>query len=152
MPATQVEPTAEEGAPDVFVALGDPRRRRLMELLGERGESPVTDLVDALAIAQPSVSKHLGVLRAAGLVAVRRRGRERLYSVRAEQVRAVMEWTMRFERLWSHQIDRVKARAEAMARDDTPRPRPNRSTPTDAASTRTPTAPNDAVGRQENTP
>ena len=121
-----------------------------MELLGERGEAPVTDLVDALAIAQPSVSKHLGVLRAAGLVAVRRRGRERLYSVRAEQLRAVTEWTMRFERLWSHQIDRVKARAEATARDDTPHQRPSRSAATDAASSTT--TPKDAVGRQESTP
>jgi DNA-binding transcriptional ArsR family regulator len=102
---------------DVFNAIAEPRRRELVALLARGNPRSVGELVDALGLAQPAVSKHLAVLRAVGLVSVRRQGKSRLYTLNAAQLRAVHDWTKRFERLWSHQLDRVKARAERLARE-----------------------------------
>jgi len=76
-------------------------------------ERSVTEIVDALEMQQPSVSKHLTVLRQVGLVDVRREGRQMLYKVNAVAVRPLHEWTRAFERLWKHQLLRIKERAEA---------------------------------------
>ncbi len=65
-----------------------------------------------LGIEQPSVSKHLRVLRDVGLVRVRRHGRHMLYRTNGEAIRPLHEWTKTFERLWSHQLMRIKERAE----------------------------------------
>jgi len=73
----------------------------------------VGDIVATLALTQPSVSKHLRVLRDVGLVHVRRDGRQKLYRTDAEAIRPLHEWTSTFERYWQHQLDRVKERAEA---------------------------------------
>jgi len=69
--------------------------------------------VIAVGLDQPSVSKHLGVLRRVGLVRVRRNGRHRLYRTNAEALKPMHEWTETFERFWRHQLNRVKERAEA---------------------------------------
>lgn len=99
---------------DPFNAIAEPRRREILELLATR-ERPVADLVDTLGMAQPSVSKHLRVLLDVGLVAVRRDGRQAFYRTNAEPLRAVYDWTRRFERHWQQQLLRVKARAERSA-------------------------------------
>jgi DNA-binding transcriptional ArsR family regulator len=75
-------------------------------------ERPVGEIVAALGLEQPSVSKHLRVLRNVGLVRVRREGRNMLYSLDAEAIRPLYEWTRTFERFWRHQLQRVKERAE----------------------------------------
>jgi DNA-binding transcriptional ArsR family regulator len=75
-------------------------------------ERPVGEIVAALGLEQPSVSKHLRVLRDVGLVRVRREGRKMLYSLDAEAIRPLYEWTRTFERFWRHQLQRVKQRAE----------------------------------------
>ena len=75
-------------------------------------ERPVGDIVVALGLAQPSVSKHLAVLRDVGLVDVRRDGRQMFYRTNAEGLRPLHEWTGRFERYWRSQLARVKERAE----------------------------------------
>jgi DNA-binding transcriptional ArsR family regulator len=75
-------------------------------------ERPVGEIVAALGLEQPSVSKHLRVLRDVGLVRVRREGRNMLYSLDAEAIRPLYEWTRTFERFWRHQLQRVKQRAE----------------------------------------
>jgi DNA-binding transcriptional ArsR family regulator len=75
-------------------------------------ERPVGEIVAALGLEQPSVSKHLRVLRDVGLVRVRREGRNMLYSLDAEAIRPLFEWTQTFERFWRHQLERVKQRAE----------------------------------------
>jgi DNA-binding transcriptional ArsR family regulator len=75
-------------------------------------ERPVGEIVAALRLEQPSVSKHLRVLRDVGLVRVRREGRNMLYSLDAEAIRPLYEWTRTFERFWRHQLQRVKQRAE----------------------------------------
>jgi DNA-binding transcriptional ArsR family regulator len=79
-------------------------------------ERPVGDIVAKLGLEQPSVSKHLGVLRDVGLVHVRRDGRRMLYRTNAEALRPLHEWTQTFERLWRHQLSRIKERAEARSK------------------------------------
>jgi DNA-binding transcriptional ArsR family regulator len=96
---------------DAFNAIAEPRRRAILSLLSGR-ERPVGDIVAALALPQPSVSKHLRVLRDVGLVDVRRDGRQALYRTNAEGLRPIHEWTGRFERLWRNQLARIKERAE----------------------------------------
>lgn len=103
---------------DAFNAVAEPRRREILALLVVK-ELPVGALVTALGIDQPSVSKHLRVLRDVDLVRVRRNGRHKFYRTNAEGIRPLHEWTETFERYWGHQLSRVKERAEAMAKSKT---------------------------------
>jgi DNA-binding transcriptional ArsR family regulator len=96
---------------DVFNAIAEPRRRDILVYLAHV-ERPVGDIVVALGLEQPSVSKHLRVLREVGLVHVRRDGRQILYRTDAEKIRPLHEWTSRFERYWRRQLIRIKERAE----------------------------------------
>jgi DNA-binding transcriptional ArsR family regulator len=96
---------------DPFNAIAEPRRRDILEFLAPR-ERAVNDVVAALSLAQPSVSKHLRVLLHVGLVDVRRDGRQLLYRTNAKALRPLHEWTGRFERYWRSQLLRVKERAE----------------------------------------
>ena len=73
------------------------------------------DIVATLRLGQPSVSKHLRVLRDVGLVRMRRVGRKKLYRIDATRIRPLHEWTSTFERLWRDQLFRIKARAEEKA-------------------------------------
>jgi DNA-binding transcriptional ArsR family regulator len=104
---------------DAFNAVAEPRRREILNYLAI-GERPVGDIVLTLRLEQPSVSKHLRVLRDVGLVRVRRKGRHMLYRTNAEAIRPVYEWTKTFERFWSHQLNRVKERAEGATKQDNP--------------------------------
>jgi DNA-binding transcriptional ArsR family regulator len=97
---------------DAFNAVAEPRRREILTLLVTR-EHAVGEIVTALQIDQPSVSKHLGVLRNVGLVRMRCQGRQKFYQTNAEAIRPLHEWTATFERYWSHQLNRIKLRAEA---------------------------------------
>jgi DNA-binding transcriptional ArsR family regulator len=78
-------------------------------------ERPVGEIVAALGLEQPSVSKHLRVLRDVGLVRMRCQGRQKLYRTNAEAIRPLHQWAVTFERYWQHQLNRVKERAEAVA-------------------------------------
>jgi len=97
---------------DAFNAVAEPRRREILNFLALR-ERPVGDIVATLALGQPSVSKHLRVLRNVGLVHVRREGRRKLYRTNAGAIRPLHDWTSTFERYWQHQLNRIKERAEA---------------------------------------
>jgi DNA-binding transcriptional ArsR family regulator len=99
---------------DVFNAVAEARRRDILAFLVD--ERPVNDIVEALELPQPSVSKHLKVLRDVGLVNVRRDGRQIFYRTNAEAIRPLHEWTQTFERFWRHQLIRVKERAESKVR------------------------------------
>src|SRR5258708_2551088 len=99
---------------DAFNAVAEPRRRDILNYLALQ-ERAVGDIVAGLGLEQPSVSKHLRVLRDVGLVRVRRNGRHMFYRTNAEAIRPLHEWTKTFERLWQHQLNRVKERAEARA-------------------------------------
>jgi DNA-binding transcriptional ArsR family regulator len=96
---------------DVFNAVAEPRRRQILTFLAAR-ECPVGDLVSRIGLDQPSVSKHLRVLRDVGLVHVRRDGRHILYRTNAEAIRPIHDWTSTFERYWRNQLQRIKERAE----------------------------------------
>ena len=97
---------------DPFNAVAEPRRRQILTYLAG-DERQVGEIVLAVGLDQPSVSKHLGVLRRVGLVHVRRNGRHKLYRTNAEAIRPVHDWTETFERFWRHQLNRVRERAEA---------------------------------------
>lgn len=99
---------------DSFNAIAEPRRREILNYLALQ-ERPVGDIVDQLGLEQPSVSKHLRVLRDVGLVNVRREGRQMFYRTNAERIRPLYEWAGMFERFWRHQLIRVKERAEDSA-------------------------------------
>src|SRR5215203_2627964 len=105
---------------DPFNAVAEPRRRDILVFLASR-ERPVNDVVAAMRLPQPSVSKHLRVLLHVGLVDVRRDGRQLLYRTNAEAIKSLHDWTLQFERYWRNQLLRVKERAEAQAKqkDDT---------------------------------
>ena len=96
---------------DVFNAVAESRRRDILSFLAMQ-ERPVGEIVAALEMEQPSVSKHLRVLRDVGLVHARRDGRNILYRTNAEAIRPLNEWSATFERYWRHQLNRVKERAE----------------------------------------
>lgn len=100
---------------DAFNAVAEPRRREILNYLAFK-EQPVGEIVAALGLEQPSVSKHLRVLRDVGLVNVRREGRQKLYRTNAAAIRPLHEWTSTFERFWKHQLSRVQERAEAKMR------------------------------------
>ena len=96
---------------DAFNAVAEPLRREILNYLALK-ERPVGDIVTTLGREQPSVSKHLRVLRDVGLVHVRRDGRRMLYRTNAEAIRPLHEWASAFERFWQHQLNRIKERAE----------------------------------------
>ena len=104
---------------DAFNAVAEPHRREILNYLALE-EHPVGHIVAALRLEQPSVSKHLRVLRDVGLVRMRCQGRQKLYRTNAEAIRPLHEWTATFERYWQHQLLRVKERAEAQVRQASP--------------------------------
>jgi len=91
---------------DPFNAIAEPRRRRLLEVLGTR-ELPVNDIVEQVGWSQPTVSKHLGVLKQVGLVKQRSEGRQRLYRVNAERLKPIFDWVAPFQKYWSEKFDRL---------------------------------------------
>jgi DNA-binding transcriptional ArsR family regulator len=96
---------------DVFNAIAEPVRRDILAYLA-RQERSVSDVVDELGLNQPSVSKHLKVLRHVGLVEGRREGRQMFYRTNVGALRPVHEWARTLDRFWRHQLTRVKVRAE----------------------------------------
>jgi DNA-binding transcriptional ArsR family regulator len=96
---------------DAFNAVAEARRREILNFLVLQ-ERAVTEIVLALGMEQPSVSKHLAVLKDVNLVQARREGRKMLYRVNADAIRPLHEWTSTFEKFWKHQLLRVKERAE----------------------------------------
>src|SRR3954462_3567557 len=96
---------------DPFNAIAEPRRRHILEFIGG-DEKSVNDIADALELGQPSVSKHLQVLRDVGLVTARREGRKPMYRTNAETVRTIHEWSELFAQYWRGQLQRIKKHAE----------------------------------------
>jgi len=90
-----------------FDVLAESSRRDILDLLRE-GERSVGELVDHLALSQPGVSKHLRVLRDAGLVVVRPNGQRRMYELRAEPLVEIDAWLGPYRRLWSKRLDALE--------------------------------------------
>jgi DNA-binding transcriptional ArsR family regulator len=97
----------------LFEALAEPNRRRILDFLLER-ERPVQDLVDLLRVSQPAVSKHLRVLREAGLVTSRIDAQRRLYRVRAEPLRQLDDWLAPYRATWDARLDALENHLEEM--------------------------------------
>ena len=107
---------------DAFTAIAEVRRREILgALAGGTGQRDVSWLVDKLGWPQPQVSKHLSVLRKVGLVDVARKGKRRMYSLNAEQLRPVYDWVKTYERFWDCQLESIKNRAERKARESQPK-------------------------------
>jgi DNA-binding transcriptional ArsR family regulator len=90
-----------------FDVLAEPTRRRILDLLLDR-ERPVGDLVEQLQASQPGVSKHLRVLREAGLVEVRHDAQRRFYRVRPEPLAEIDAWLAPYRRLWARRLDALE--------------------------------------------
>jgi DNA-binding transcriptional ArsR family regulator len=105
-----------------FDVLAEPTRRRILDFLRE-GERPVGELVDGLGISQPSVSKHLRVLRDSGLVEARVDAQRRLYRVTPGPLRELDDWLAPYRALWSSSLDALEQHLDQM---DTPTAPPRR--------------------------
>jgi DNA-binding transcriptional ArsR family regulator len=97
----------------IFEVLAEPNRRRILDLL-RQAERPVGDLVRELGTSQPAVSKHLRVLRDAGLVDVRTDAQRRLYRINVAPLRAVDEWLTPYRMLWTAPLDALEAHLDEM--------------------------------------
>lgn len=102
---------------DVFNAIAEPRRREIIDVLVDGREHAVGEMVETLRLPQPAVSKHLGVLRKVGIVSVTKRGQLRLYRLDASELKPVHDWIKKYERFWTHHLDRIKERAERKMAD-----------------------------------
>lgn len=94
-----------------FEAVAEPNRRRILDLL-RAGERPAGDLVAELSISQPGVSKHLRLLREAGLVSVRASGQRRLYRLEPGRLAELDAWLTPYRRLWADRLARLEAHLE----------------------------------------
>jgi DNA-binding transcriptional ArsR family regulator len=97
----------------VLEALAEPQRRRIVELLGDR-EVLVGELVSELGLRQPTVSKHLKVMREAGMVVCRADAQRRWYRLRADSLRELDEWLEPYRRQWSHRLDALQRHLDEM--------------------------------------
>ncbi len=101
-----------------FEALAEPRRREIIDLL-RSGERPVGELVGRLGLAQPTVSKHLKVLRQTGLVEVRRDAQRRWYRLRPEPLAEIDAWLAPYRRLWESSLDALERHLDQMPQANT---------------------------------
>ena len=97
----------------LYDAVADPTRRRILDLLRQR-ERPVNDLVAALGVAQPNVSKHLRALTDVGLVWARAEGRRLVYTLRPEPLRELDVWLAPYRRFWADRLDDLEAHLDRM--------------------------------------
>ena len=97
---------------DVFTALADPTRRRVLDLLAEHGHGTATSLAARLPVSRPAVIKHLAVLDRAGLVAAQRHGREVRYVVRPRPLQETAAWMARLAAEWDARLEAIRALAE----------------------------------------
>ena len=104
----------QHASSDPFRAIADPNRRAMLDLLST-GERPVKELARSFRMTQPGLSQHLRVLREAGLVACRRRGREQVYRIRGANLKPVANWIAQYERFWTRKLRALDSEAAAAA-------------------------------------
>lgn len=97
----------------IFEVLAEPNRREILDLL-RTGERPVNDLVEQLRLTQPTVSKHLKVLRGAGLVEVRQDAQRRWYRLRLEPLTELDDWLAPYRRMWTSSLDALERHLDTM--------------------------------------
>lgn len=96
-----------------FRALADPTRRALLDLLRKEGPQPAGRMAHAFPVSRPAISKHLRLLRGAHLVSERRHGRQRLYQLNAEPMKAVDHWLEQYRTFWSNKLLNLKSFVES---------------------------------------
>jgi DNA-binding transcriptional ArsR family regulator len=101
--ATATPTLTRQKGHDVFAAVGDSTRRQLLDLLAN-GEMAAGEIAAPFAISRPAISQHLRVLLGAGLVSVRKEGREQIYSLRASPIREVYDWAEHYQRFWPSRL------------------------------------------------
>jgi DNA-binding transcriptional ArsR family regulator len=101
----------------VFEVLAEPNRRRILDLL-RPSERPVGEVVAQLELSQPAVSKHLRILREAGLVEVRGDAQRRLYRVRPEPLHAIDDWLGPYRRMWDSRLDDLERHLDEITDSD----------------------------------
>jgi DNA-binding transcriptional ArsR family regulator len=103
-------------AATTFELVAEPSRRQILDLLRERAR-PVGELVKLLGLSQPGVSKHLRLLREAGLVRVRRDGQRRWYELDPEPLTELDEWLEPYRKHWEDRLDRLERHLDSMGRE-----------------------------------
>jgi DNA-binding transcriptional ArsR family regulator len=101
---------------DIFAAIADPTRRKILTLLAAH-DMPVQELTDHFSVSRPAISKHLKILRDAQLVVEHKVGRQRLYQIQVEQLAAVREWVLYFDQFWAERLQVLKALVEETSDD-----------------------------------
>ncbi len=118
---------------DVFNAIAEPRRRQILGVLGDGKQHAVGEVVEALQLPQPAVSKHLRVLLSVGVVQVSRHGQLRRYRLNAKELKPVHDWVTTYARYWMRQLHKIKERSERKMMDRIARenlaPRPRTGVP-----------------------
>ncbi|MBR1221216.1 winged helix-turn-helix transcriptional regulator [Bradyrhizobium sp. U87765 SZCCT0131] len=104
---------------ETFAALAEPTRFRIVELL-RAGPCPVNDIGERLRLSQPQVSKHLRVLKDAGLVDAQPRAQQRLYELRPQQLRKLHDWLERYRQLWDARFDGLDSLIEELKAQEKP--------------------------------
>ena len=102
---------------DVFNAVAEPGRRAIVNLLA-KGEHSVNEIVEALGMKQPQVSKHLRVLKEVGLVSARGGGQQRLYRMNGQNLKPLYDWVKPFEHMWNERFDRLADYLEQMKQQE----------------------------------
>lgn len=102
---------------DTLAALGDPTRRRILELLVD-GEIAAGELSDQFRVSRPAVSRHLRVLREAGLVSSRVDGQRRLYAINARPLAELDSWLQQYRQLWAQRLDALDTEIKRSPRID----------------------------------
>ena len=97
---------------DVYSAVADPTRRRLLGLLADVDELPLHEMTARFRVGRTAVSKHLAVLKEAGLVIDRKAGKETRYHLNAAPLREIQEWVSFYDRFWAERIDHLKGLLE----------------------------------------
>jgi DNA-binding transcriptional ArsR family regulator len=93
---------------DVFAALADPTRRKIIELLAASGELPAAEIAARFPISAPAISQHLKALQAAGLVSVEKRAQQRIYRVNPGAMLELEDWARRLRQLWDQRFDALE--------------------------------------------
>lgn len=115
-PSDQDNHTDSDNAHDTFDAIADPQRRHILEMLAQSGLT-VTEITARLGILQPAASKHLKILRDAGIVQAQVNGRERLYTLNASALRPVFDWVRPFEEMVNERLDNLDSYLQQLQSD-----------------------------------
>lgn len=94
---------------DIFYALADPTRRKILELLANRGELPAAEIYANFTVSHPAISQHLKVLREANLVTVEKRAQQRIYQINPETMLELEDWSKQLAHQWNQRLDALEA-------------------------------------------